>query len=243
MANRLANVNVDCRDPAVVAHFWSALLDWPIAHEDPEETDVRSPTAPWTFDLVFAPVPEPKQGKNRVHLDLASDSPVHQLELVERAVALGATPADVGQDGVPWVVLADPEGNEFCVLEPRAEYRGCGAIGAVVTDTPDPDAAAVFWAEAAGMDVGRTGQVAGLRPPPGLPWLEFLPTADLKRVKNRVHLDVAPEPGGDPAAVVAGLVRRGAVVVDRDHPWTVLTDPQGSEFCVLNPSVTDTPGR
>ncbi|GAA1841572.1 VOC family protein [Pseudonocardia ailaonensis] len=238
MANRLANVNVDCRDPAAVARFWSALLGWPIAHEEPGETDVRSPSAPWTFDLVFAPVPEEKTGKNRVHLDLASDSPTHQLELVERAVALGATPADVGQRGSPWVVLADPEGNEFCVLEPRAEYAACGAIAAVVTDTADPAAAAVFWAEASGMAVAHTGTHAGLRPPPGLPWLEFLPTGEPKTVKHRVHVDVAPEPGGDPAAVVADLRARGATVLDEDHPWTVLADPQGNEFCVLSAAAT-----
>jgi len=64
-------------------------------------------------------VPELKKGKNRVHLDLATESVRHQAAKVERLLALGAVPADVGQRDVPWTVLADPEGSEFCVLSPR----------------------------------------------------------------------------------------------------------------------------
>jgi Glyoxalase-like domain len=68
---------------------------------------------------VFVPVPEPKIGPNQIHLDLASASPAAQAAQVERLLAMGATPADVGQGDVPWTVMADPEGNEFCVLSPR----------------------------------------------------------------------------------------------------------------------------
>jgi hypothetical protein len=68
---------------------------------------------------LVADASDPKTGKNRVHLDLASTSAAHQAELVGRLRDLGATPADVGQGDVPWVVLADPEGNELCVLSPR----------------------------------------------------------------------------------------------------------------------------
>jgi Glyoxalase-like domain len=64
-------------------------------------------------------VPEPKTLKNRVHVDLATTSSAHQAELIARLRDLGATPADVGQGGAPWTVLADPEGNEFCLLTPR----------------------------------------------------------------------------------------------------------------------------
>lgn len=241
MTNRLANVVVDGRDPLRLARFWAELLGWPIAHETDDEVDVRSPHAPWTFDLVFGPVPEPRSGKNRIHLDLASSSPGHQLELVERAVRLGARPADVGQHAVPWVVLADPEGNEFCVLEPREEYAEAGALAAVVVDVPDPSAAAAFWSGVAGLPVGRDdGTVAGLRPPPGLPWLEFLPSTAPKTGKDRLHLDV--DPVGDQAAAVAELERRGATRVDvgqgPEVSWVVLADPWGGEFCVLRPGAT-----
>ena len=64
-------------------------------------------------------VPEPKTVKNRVHIDLATTSAAHQADLVARLQDLGATPANVGQGDVSWTVLADPEGNEFCVLTPR----------------------------------------------------------------------------------------------------------------------------
>jgi glyoxalase superfamily protein len=69
--------------------------------------------------LVFVPVADPKVGKNRVHLDLRSATADDQAAQVARLTGLGARPADIGQGDVPWVVLADPEGNEFCVLSPR----------------------------------------------------------------------------------------------------------------------------
>jgi hypothetical protein len=68
---------------------------------------------------VFVKVPEAKAGKNRVHLDLATESVAHQAAEVERLLGLGAVPVDVGQHDVSWAVLADPEGSEFCVLSPR----------------------------------------------------------------------------------------------------------------------------
>ncbi len=86
--------------------------------------------------------------KNRVHVDLATTSAAHQADLVARLRGLGATPADVGQGDVPWTVLADPEGNEFCVLEPRPVYLDTGPIAAVVSDCADPRAMARFWGEA-----------------------------------------------------------------------------------------------
>jgi hypothetical protein len=69
--------------------------------------------------VVFVPVADPKRHKNRVHLDLASRSLNDQSAIVERLLELGATHADIGQEDVSWVVLADPEGNELCVLRPQ----------------------------------------------------------------------------------------------------------------------------
>ncbi len=93
-------------------------------------------------------VPEPERVKYRVHLELATTSAAHQAELVARLKDLGATPADIGQGDVPWTVLADPEGNAFCVLEPREIYQDTGPIAAVVADCADPRAMARFWDEA-----------------------------------------------------------------------------------------------
>ena len=100
--------------------------------------------------------PGRRTGKNRIHLDLASTSAAHQAELVSRAADLGARPVDIGQGDVPWVVMADPEGNEFCVLEPRDIYRDTGPVAAIVTDCSDPATLARFWADAAGWQIKRT---------------------------------------------------------------------------------------
>ena len=239
MPNRLANIVVDSADPAALARFWSGLLEWPIATEEPGEVCVRSPTAPYEFDLVFVPVPEPKTGQNRVHLDLASVTSAEQLALVERAVELGGRPADVGQDGVPWIVLADPEGNEFCVLEPREVYRDAGRIAAIVVASDDPGGASGFWSAALDWPAASAEEgFVGLAAPAGLPHLEFLPGA-AKSTKDRLHLDLVPE---DQERTVAALLELGAHRLDlgqRDASWVVLTDPTGGEFCVL----TARPGR
>jgi predicted enzyme related to lactoylglutathione lyase len=112
---------IDAADPARLARFWAAALGWEVADETPDEVDVwpdgYTYPDPVALPLVFVPVPEPKTGKNRVHLDLATESAAHQAAEVERLLVLGAVRADVGQGDVPWVVLADPEGNEFCVVE------------------------------------------------------------------------------------------------------------------------------
>ena len=185
------------------------------------------------------PVPEPKTPvKNRTHLDLATTSAAHQAELVARLRDLGATPADVGQGDVPWTVLADPEGNEFCVLEPRERYRDTGPVAAVVVDCADPSAMARFWGEAMDWTVHEvTTDLAALRRATGTgPFLEFIRTPGARTVPDRVHLDLLPDPGDDRAAAVARLRALGATDLDvgqGDVAWTCLTDPDGHEFCVL----------
>ncbi|MFE1347787.1 VOC family protein, partial [Streptomyces sp. NPDC058757] len=178
--------------------------------------------------------------KNRVHLDLATTSPAHQAELVARLKALGATLADVGQGDVPWTVMADPEGNEFCVLEPRPIYRGTGPVAAVVVDCTDPREMARFWDAAMDWTLHDvTGAHARMRSAEEVgPYLEFVRTPDTKTVWNRVHLDVRPYPGDDPAVEAARLRALGATDPDIDRsavPWTVLADPEGNEFCLLAP--------
>ena len=93
-------------------------MGWEIYDETHDEIGVL-PTDGTRFILVFLPVPEPKTTKNPIHLDLVSESVEHQREIVDRLIALGASRIDIGQGDVPWVVLADPEGNEFCVLSPQ----------------------------------------------------------------------------------------------------------------------------
>ena len=117
-----------------------------------------------------------------MHLDLATTSEAHQAELIARLQALGAKPVDIGQGDVPWAVIADPEGNEFCVLEPRAIYGDTGPIAAVVVGCADPRAMARFWGQAMGWTLHKmTDNHAGLRSGKGVgPYLEFLRTPDVE---------------------------------------------------------------
>lgn len=120
---------VDCGDPGRVARFWAEALGWVISRdEDPEwvvEPREGSREDCVVADLLFIKVPEPKTIKNRLHFDLRPEDLSAEVARLER---LGATHADVGQgDDVPWVVMADPEGNEFCLQpahppEVRAEW-------------------------------------------------------------------------------------------------------------------------
>ena len=244
MTTRLVHLVIDAAGPGRLARFWAAALGWEVAAEEADEVDIWpvgfSYPDPAALPLVFVPVLEPKTGKNRVHLDLASESAADQAESVARLLALGAVPADIGQGDVPWVVLADPEGNEFCVLDPRPVYRDTGPVAAVVADCADPSGVADFWARATGwVRASSTASGVSLRAPQEVgPYLELLPSADAKTVKNRLHLDVAPYGGEDHAAAVRALIEAGATPADigqGEVSWTVLADPEGSEFCVLSP--------
>ena len=114
---------VDCQDPGRLARFWGDALGWPVVEDERGYCWLSSTGEPWAPPplLVFVPVPEPKTHKNRVHIDV-NPSGCEQAEELERLLALGARRVDVGQsDDVPWVVLADPEGNEFCLLGRRVD--------------------------------------------------------------------------------------------------------------------------
>ncbi|MGD0880385.1 MAG: VOC family protein [Acidimicrobiales bacterium] len=118
MGLSIESVTIDAVDPIVVAAFWGAALGW-VQRQDEDgdiwiEPDEDNPEFGRTRPLLIVRVPEVKLGKNRIHLDLVPDD--HESE-VERLEALGATRPSIGQTGnESWVVLADPEGNEFCVL-------------------------------------------------------------------------------------------------------------------------------
>jgi predicted enzyme related to lactoylglutathione lyase len=244
MPTRLVHLVLDASDPMKLARFWAPALGWEIEEEDGEigvcPAGYEYPD-PMALAVLFEPVPEAKAAKNRVHLDLATKSAEHQAALVARLRSLGAQPVDVGQGDVPWAVLADPEGNEFCVLEPRPVYRDTGPVAAVVVDSADPAALAGFWELASGWARVRSndGSVV-FRSPPGVgPYLELEKVPEAKTVKNRMHLDVAPYQDEDHAAAVRQLQQAGAVPADigqgSDAPWAVLADLEGNEFCVLTP--------
>ncbi len=112
-------LDIDCLNPKTLAAFWREALGWRLTYEsddeyvlEPAEGSPQDGVAP---DLLFLKVPEGKTVKNRLHLDLR---PVDQAAEVQRLASLGASSIDIGQGEPTWVVMADPEGNEFCVLGP-----------------------------------------------------------------------------------------------------------------------------
>jgi catechol 2,3-dioxygenase-like lactoylglutathione lyase family enzyme len=129
MSLRWYTTVVDCRDVAAQARWWADTLGWTVVYEQPDEVVIVPPHALTTGEqtplaqrgpgLVFVPVSEGKSLKNRLHLDLAPGPDDDHAGEVERLVQRGAARVDVGQGESPWVVLTDPEGNEFCVLTPR----------------------------------------------------------------------------------------------------------------------------
>ena len=115
---RIQCLCVDANDPSALASFWEAVLGWRRTQDEDEEVVLEPPAGTpedgIVPDLLFLRVPESKSGKNRLHLDLR---PEDQAAEVARLEGLGAKRVSVGQgDDVTWVVLSDPEGNEFCVL-------------------------------------------------------------------------------------------------------------------------------
>jgi predicted enzyme related to lactoylglutathione lyase len=114
----LHHVVVDARDLPKLARFWTQALGWTVLSERAREI-VIGPDANAPVGICFMPVTDPKTVKNRVHLDLTTSAADRDKE-IERLIALGARRVDIGQTGSEsWTVLADPEGNEFCVIRPK----------------------------------------------------------------------------------------------------------------------------
>jgi predicted enzyme related to lactoylglutathione lyase len=111
--------SITCDGTRAVGYFWSEALGWPLVWDQDEETAIRAPDGTGPLITWGGPPLAPKIGKNRLHLDIAPPVDVDQQVEVDRLVSLGATRIDIGQGDVSWVVMADPDGNEFCVLTPR----------------------------------------------------------------------------------------------------------------------------
>ncbi len=126
MTSKFTELAIDCADPSGLARFWCSVLDYEVQGEDDGIVTIGPPmvaqcgnyVGPVPPTLTFAHVPEGKTAKNRLHLDV-NPTDREQDDEVRRLLNLGARHADVGQGDERWVVLADPEGNEFCVLADR----------------------------------------------------------------------------------------------------------------------------
>jgi hypothetical protein len=124
MPSQIAVIAIDAVQPRVVADFWCSVLGWQVVEVDDSVISIAPPDGSWPMIDVVA-VPENKTVKNRLHLDLRADG-VSTTDELERILSLGARRTDVGQGSdATWVVLSDPEGNEFCLLC-RSVQEACG---------------------------------------------------------------------------------------------------------------------
>jgi predicted enzyme related to lactoylglutathione lyase len=233
----LENIVFDATDPHALGRFWEQALGTETLTDEPDgfETRLTVPDGP-VLDLCFQRVPDQPAERQRLHLDLHGAE--EQQRVVDRLIALGAGHADIGQGQVPWVVLADPAGNPFCVMEERAEYAGSGPLAALPLDVADPQREQDFYAWLTGWVRVEGSALLSLRHPSGRgPLLELAQEDEAKgTAKNRMHLDVRLEPGDDADAVAREITERGGRELHFDWgdlPWRHFADPSGNEFCVL----------
>jgi predicted enzyme related to lactoylglutathione lyase len=239
MSLRLVELCFDAHDPARLAQFWATALRWSVADEGSDAARV-APTDGTCFGLEFVRVADAKTSQNRVHLDLTTTTIEDQHETVRSLIELGASHVDIGQSPIEThVVLADPEGNEFCVIEPTNRFLGeCGRLGAINCD--GTQAAGYFWSRALGWPlVWDQDEETAIRTTEGTPALITWSGPPLmpKLGNNRLHLDVAASAGGTQHDEVARLIALGAATIDigqGDVGWVVMADPDGNEFCVLS---------
>jgi predicted enzyme related to lactoylglutathione lyase len=235
MTSRLVDLVIDAIDPPVMARFWAEALGWQIRQAD--EIGL-TPTDGTPFGILFEPTDTPKTGQNRNHLDLTTASLADQTASVERLLGLGGRHIDIGQtEEDDHVVLADPEGNELCIIEPTNTFLAdTGRLGAINCD--GTRATGYFWSEVLGWPlVWDQDEETAIRAPGGAgPLITWSgPPLLPKHAKNRLHLDIAPV-DLDQQAEVQRLVSLGAARVDigqGDVDWVVMADPDGNEFCVL----------
>jgi predicted enzyme related to lactoylglutathione lyase len=228
------------KDPLRVARFWGGVLGWELADDRRDDGVALLPSDDTGFRIRFAASQAEKIGQNRMHFDLTSTSVDDQKQTVAKALALGARHTDVGQRGDEGhVVLADPEGNEFCVIEPGNSFLAdCGFIGALACEGSQQ--VGYFWSEALGWPlVWDQDQETAIRSPHGGPKITWGgPPLAPRLGKDRLHFDLAPPVHGDQQAEVARLISLGATRIDigqGDADWTVMADPDGNEFCLLAP--------
>lgn len=224
MAARLHAVTILASDPGDLASFWGVLLGWE------REELVLLPDADAPVRLAFVASEEPKTGLNQLHFHLTSNT-ASQDATVARALELGASHLDVGQlPEEDHVVLADPEGNEFCVIEAGNGWlAGTGFLGELAGDGTRE--VGVFWAAALGWPLvwDEDGETAVQPPDGGFKIAWGGPPLNERQGRNRMHFVLVAD---EPDAEVGRLVGLGASVVGRRGTEIEMADPDGNEFWV-----------
>ncbi|MDX3310932.1 VOC family protein [Streptomyces sp. NPDC054884] len=236
MTSRLFAICFNAARPSDLARFWSGVLGWESA-DGPGDDVAILPPDPAGFRIRFLPGQEPKTGQNQAHFDLTSTSPKDQRLTVARALELGGTHIDVGQlpeEG--HVVLADPEGNEFCVIEAGNTFlAGTGFIGALACD--GTQGVGYFWSEALRWPlVWDQDQETAIQSPDGgtkITWGG--PPVAPKTGTNRLHLELALPADADGEAETERLISLGAKRTGTGEGGggrLLMLDPDGNEFAV-----------
>ncbi len=234
MPSRLLAVTFDAHDPAGLAQFWGVMLGRSVL-----ETSGAAllPGTITQVGLGFTPTRTAKVGLNRMHLHLTSDSDAGQRETVAKAVELGASHLDVGQRPEEGhVVLADPGGNEFCVIPPGSSFLAdCGFLGELACDGSRE--VGLFWSDALGWPlVWDHDEETAIQSPQGgtkIGWGGPPMSARVQTTTQR--FDLVPT-DGDPEREAERLVSLGATRLGagtRGGDTLALADPDGNEFRVL----------
>jgi catechol 2,3-dioxygenase-like lactoylglutathione lyase family enzyme len=232
MPSRLLTVAFDAHDAARLAQFWAGMLGREVVED---AGGAFLPGDENQLGLRFVPSRAEKTGPNRIHLHLTSAADADQQHTVATALRLGAGHLDVGQRPEEGhVVMADPEGNEFCVIEPGNTFlAGCGLLGELACDGTRE--VGLFWSAALGWPlVWDQDQETAIQSPHGgtkVAWGG--PLLAPKTMRNRQCFDLAVA-GGDQQAEVDRLVSLGATRLEAGADGAVvLADPDGNEFCIL----------
>jgi Glyoxalase-like domain len=240
MTCQLLTLCIDANDPLRLARFWSGVLGSEMAG-DARDGVALMPSDDTGFVLRFLPAPDKEPGLKLAHLHLTSTSLEDQQQTVARLLGLGARHVDVGQRPEEGhVVLADPEGNNFCVIEPGDKWlAGCGFLAELTGHGSRK--VGYFWSEALGWPlVWDEGLQTAIRSPhsgPKISWDSWdgagmVPESE----RNRLHFDLAPPAGGDQQEEVDRLISLGATRTGTspdEASRVVMADPDGRRFCVL----------
>jgi len=236
MASQLFALSLLANDPVRVGAFWSGLLGWD-SSDDAADGVMLIPNDDTGFRIRILPTDEPKVAQNLAHFDLTSTSVENQDQTVARALELGGRHIDVGQlPEEEHVVLADPEGNEFCVIEPGNGFLAdCGFIGALAGDGTQE--VGYFWSNALDWalvwDQDEETAIRSRRGGPKITWGG--PPLMPRTGRNRLHFDLVPA-DADQQTEIDRLAALGAIRVGPGADGSVvMADPDGNEFCVLRP--------
>ncbi|WP_018158197.1 VOC family protein [Demetria terragena] len=229
-AIKLVGVRLDACDVTRIANFWATLLGWECEERPHGVVAVVPHTAP-AYALTVCPVKSPKTSPNRIHFDVTTESATDMRQMISRSLALGGAEIDIGQaPDEPHTVLADPEGNEFCVIPPENRFLAdTGVVGAINCD--GSQALGYFWSAALGWPlVWDQDEETAIQSPAGgskITWSG--PPLMPRKGRDRLRLELTTS---DPMSVACGhLVSLGA---REGGPQTAteasLYDPDGNEF-------------